>query len=167
MMTRAIPSRSGRAAALLGALCVAVALGGCSKKAADPVAEIETLIGEVEVAFEAGDLGAIKERLADDYSDPRGNDKAGLVGTLQFFFMRKRARHVLSQIDDITVEADGRTARAVVMAAGGSTPIDGIEALGDVRADIVRLQISLSKPDDDWLVTSVIWKRASAGAFLE
>jgi len=139
---------------------------GCSKKPVDPEAEIEALIAEVEAAFESGDLGALKETLADDYSDPRGNDKGGLVGLLQLQFLRKRAVHVLSQIDDITVEADGKNARAIVMAAGGSTPIAGLEALADVRADIVRLQIRFTKPDDAWKVSSVIWKRASAGDFL-
>ncbi len=155
---------------VLFGLALALSLGGvttgCSKKPADPRAEIEQLIGEVEVAVESSDIGAIKEKLADSYSDPKGNDKAGLVAMLQFRFLRKRAIHVFSQIDDITVEVDGRTARATVMAAGGSTPIDGLEALGQVRADIIRLTISFARPDDEWQVTSASWKRASAGDFL-
>lgn len=156
-----------RACMMLGLLVSLMGLStGCSKAPADPRVEIEKLIGEVEVAVESADIGAIKETLADDYSDPKGNDKAGLVAMLQFRFLRKRAIHVFSQIDDITVEADGRTARATVMAAGGSTPIAGLEALGQVRADIIRLTISFARPDDEWKVTSASWKRASAGDFL-
>lgn len=151
----------------LGWIAVFMLLAGCSKAPADPRAEIEKLIGEVEAAVEGGDIGAVKDTLADDYADPKGNDKAGLVSLLQFQFLRKRSLHVLSQIDEITLEQDGRTARARVMAAGSSTPIGGIEALGDVRADIFRLDITFTRPDDEWRVSSVVWKRASAGSFLE
>ena len=168
-MGESMAARGRCALTRLAALALAALLvvpTGCSKAPTDPRVEIEKLIGQVEEAVEASDIGAIKDVLADDYVDPKGNDKAGLVAMLQFRFLRKRAIHVFSQIDDITVEADGKSARATVMAAGGSTPIAGLEALGQVRADILRLTISFARPDDEWQVTSVSWKRASAGDFL-
>lgn len=151
---------------LLGAALVALGGPGCSKKPADPEAEIEALIGEVEAAFEAGDLGKIKETLADAYKDPEGNDKAGLVGLLQLQFLRRPSMHVVSKIERVSVDAGGEEARATVLAAGGAAPIAGIEALADIRADLFRLDITFVRPDDDWRVISVRWKRASAGDFL-
>ncbi len=151
--------------ALLAAL--SVALVGCSKKPADPAAEIEKLIGEIEVAVEEGDIDAVEERLSDAYSDPKGNDEKALLRMLQFQLLRQRSIHVLSQIDEITVEPGGREGRAVVMAAAGSAPMAGLEALANVRADIFELRMTLTKPDDDWQIVSVIWKRAGAGDFLE
>lgn len=156
-----------RALALL-LLAATVALGpGCTKKPPDPEAEIAALIARVEAAVEAGDLGEIKETLADDYADPKGNDKAALVGMVQLQLLRRRSIHVISKIDRIIVQPDARSATAVVFAAAGATPIAGLDALGDVRADLFELTLTLARPDDDWLVRAVRWKRAGAGDFAD
>lgn len=150
-------------------LLVLGALGalGCKRAPADPVEQVRAAIVGLEEAVEAGEVGAVKDRISDAYRDPQGNDKGGLVAMLQMRVLQKRAVHVFSRIDEIRITDGGEGATAEVLAAAGSVPIAGVEALASLNADLFRLDLDFERDGDDWLLRSARWRRASRGEFGE
>lgn len=142
-----------------------VAAAGCSKKEVDPVAQVEAQIAALEAAVEAGDLDAVDEIVADSYSDPRRNDKGKLIGMLQVRLLQRRSVHVLSRIGEVRITEGGSEAAADVLAAVGSVPIAGIEALARLKADVFRLRLNFERDGDEWRLRSAVWSRAGRDAF--
>ncbi len=138
---------------------------GCSKKVVDPVEQVEAQIVALEDAVEAGDLDAVDEIVADGYSDPRRNDKGKLIGMLQMRLLQRRSVHVFSRIGEVRITEGGDEAAADVLAAVGSVPIAGIEALARLKADVFRLRLNFERDGDDWRLRSAIWSRAGRDAF--
>lgn len=142
-------------------------LGGCKRKVVDPVEAVRAAVVAIEDAVEAGDLGAVRERVSEGYSDPQGNDKGGLVGMLQVRLLQRRSVHVMSRIGEIRIIDEGEGATAEVLAAAGSVPIAGVEALASLNADLFRLDLEFERDGDEWLLRSARWRRASRGEFDE
>src|SRR5262245_11497622 len=105
-----------------------LALAACSGPAESPEDRVRAALAELEAAAEARDVGALKERISEAYSDAHGNDKQKLAGLATFHFMQNRGVHLLLQVRKVMVERPGE-ARAAALVAMAGRPISGPEAL--------------------------------------
>ena len=105
-------------------------------------------------------MRSLKALLHPDYRDPDGRRKADLVAFLQLQFLRRSTIGVLSRIQALEVNTEGSKAEVILFAAAGSRITAGMETLRGISANVFRIEIALTRDDDDWLVKSVDWRRA-------
>jgi hypothetical protein len=128
-----------------------------------PEAAIGRVLGELEAAAEARDVGAMKPHLSESYRDSEGNDRRAVLGLATAHFLRNQSIHLLTRVTELEVTAG--TARTVVLVALAGTPIHDPSALLGVRADLYRFDVRLRDEDGHWRVTSAEWQPASAADF--
>lgn len=150
--------------ALVMLLLSACALVACSKKPQTPEAQIRAAVARIEKAAEARDVGAIVDFVSPRYKDARGNDKQLIASALTMHYMRKGNRHALTVVRDIRLDGGG-AADVEVLAALAATPIEGLDALESLRADLIRFQIRFEREGEDWKVLRADWSRAGADDF--
>jgi len=147
-----------RRLAALVALALA-AVPACGGPPPTPEEEVRAALAAAEAAVRAHDLAALKEHIASDYRDAAGRDEAELGSLLTVHFLRNSRIHLLVRVRSLEVEAPGRaTVEALVATAG--RPIPGLEALADLEADLLWLDLGLARRDGEWAVTSARWERA-------
>jgi hypothetical protein len=129
-----------------------------------PEAAVRRVLGELEAAAEARDVGAMKPHLSESYRDSEGNDRRAVLGMATGHFLRNQSIHLLTRVTELEI-ADPDTARAVVLVALAGTPIHDPSALLGVRADLYRFDVRLRDEDGHWRVTSAKWQPASAADF--
>lgn len=147
-----------RPALALLALAFAAA-SGCGGPPPSPEEEIRQMIAEAEEHASARDLPALRERIAEDYQDAYGRDRAEVVSIVRFHFLRNQVVHLLVRVREIEVDPKGRArVRALVATAG--RPIPALEALADGGADLLWMDFEVARRDGEWAVTSAAWERA-------
>lgn len=152
------------ALALVLVAALALVLSACGGEEQTPEARIEALIAEGEQAAESRDVPALGALVSDHYQDPRGYDRRTVLRIAQGLFLRNQSIHVLTVVRDLRVAGD--TASVRVLAAMAGRPIESVEALVNVRADLMRFDLELAREDGDWLVRSADWRRAELSDFL-
>jgi hypothetical protein len=143
---------------VLMALCTF--LGACNRPPPDPETEVRRALADLEEAVEEQSISRIKEHLAASYHDHWGHDKRAVIGQLQLRFLQRRAIHAWSTIRDIELSPDNRSAEVLFFVAVGASPIAGIEALQDLRGDLLRMELHLIRDDDRWVIDRNRWRRA-------
>ena len=134
----------------------------CSSKPRDPEAEVRAAVGALEKAIEDADIGRVKELIGDDYKDNKRYDKPKVVSTLQFIFIRRKSVHILTNIREVVVAEDGRTAQVDMVAAATAMPVANASVLARLGSgDVFDMQFEMARDGADWRVTSSKWKRAS------
>lgn len=150
---------------LRAALAAGVALVlACADAPETPEERVRAVLGAIEAAAEARDVGALKEHLSESYRDDRGNDARAVAGIATFHFMQNRSVHLLTRVRHVEVAAPGE-ARAVALVAMAGTPIPGPEALPGLRANLYSFDVRLAEEDGSWRVTSARWEPATADDF--
>lgn len=144
--------------------CVALLLvAGCGP-ADTPEAAVRRVIGELEAAAEARDVGAMKPHLSESYRDSEGNDRHAVLGMATAHFLRNRSIYLLTRVTELEI-SEPDAARVVVLVALAGTPIRDPSALLGVRADLYRFDVRLRDEDEEWRVTSADWQPASVADF--
>ncbi|MEO1203327.1 MAG: hypothetical protein AAFX10_11500 [Pseudomonadota bacterium] len=141
-----------RAPAVAALLATAVFLTGCGGEQAGPEAEIRAWIAAMQDDVENERRRDILSRVADDYTDRRGNDKEAINNVLRAWFLRKDGITTLVSIDDIEVIAD--TAANVQLTVGMAGT--GADMFG-ISADAYRFELELGDGDDGWELMSARW----------
>lgn len=149
---------------LLAAAAASLLLFACGGPEQSPEARIRDLVSRAELAAEDHELSVFKDSVADDYQDNHGYNRQTVLRLVQGMLLRNQNIHLLSLVRDIRV-ADG-TARARVLVAMASRPLESTDALLNVRADLVRFDMDLVLEGDEWLVRAVDWERAEVSDFL-
>jgi hypothetical protein len=148
----------------IGTVLVLVAVLGCASPS--PEEQIRARIAEAAEAAEARDLRALRDLVAPDYSDAEGRDKRAVDGLVAFYLTRDRSLHVLADVRSIRLVARGE-AEVELLVAVASSPIEGLRALGDLDADLLRIDLGLRAASGrDWLVSSARWRRTDLRDFL-
>jgi hypothetical protein len=151
-----------RAALRGSALLAALALSGgaaCGGPPPTPEEEVRATLAAAEAAVRAHDLGALKDLVASDYRDAAGRDKAELGSLLTAHFLRNSSIHLLVRVKSLEVQAPGRATVEALLATAGR-PIPGLEALAELDAELLWLDLGLARRDGEWAVTSARWERA-------
>ena len=144
-------------------ICAALLLLAACREAETPEAAVRRVLGELEAAAEARDVGAMKPHLSESYRDSQGNDRRAVLGLATAHFMRNRSIYLLTRVSELEIADAG--ASAVVLVALAGTPIHDPSALLGVRADLYRFDVRLRDEDGHWRVTSAEWQPASPADF--
>lgn len=132
----------------------------CGGDVEAPEARVREALAALEAAVEARDVAAIRERISDAYRDAEGRDERALAGLATFHFMRNQAVYALVRVHAIEFPAPDRARVEAVVALAG-TPIDDVESLLDVRADLHRMTAELVDEDGSWRVVAAAWRPAA------
>lgn len=153
--------RSTAAAVLVAGVALAAACGEPS-----PEEQVRAAIREAVEAAEAQDAGGLADGISDVYADAGGRDKRALQGLVALYLRGQGATHLYARVG--TLRLDGpRRADVIVWVASASRPIEHVEQLGALRADLLRVELQLARERDGrWRVTRAAWRDAALGDFL-
>jgi hypothetical protein len=133
-------------------------LAGCSSEDS-PEDLVKQFLDTAEIAIEQGELGKVRELIADDYTDSQSRTKKELLNYLAYQVLRKQAIHLYTSVKDITFPTPQTGAVEMFVAMSGA-PADSKRVLLDLQADIYRFEISLRAKGPTWEVTSANWEPA-------
>lgn len=122
--------------------------------------QVREFIATAVAAGESREVLSIRNIVAVKYEDDGGRDRRNLVGLATGYFLRHKNIHLFTQIDKISFSADGQAHVKVFVAMAGS-PVEGAEALLDLRADLYQFDLTLTRESDEWLLQKARWQRAS------
>ncbi len=138
----------------------------CAPAVESPEDQVRILLARAERLAEEQDVGALKDLVAEDYVDDRGNDRQAVVGLLTFYFLRNETIHLLPRVRSVQVPEPSR-AKATLLVAMAGRPIEGLEGLARIRADLYRFDFLLvGGSDGEWKVVRAEWGRADLDDFL-
>jgi len=146
-----------RAAWLAAALWLAA---GCGGPEPTPEQQVRAAIADAERAATEHDFGALRDRIAADYRDAAGRDKAGLESILRIHFLRNQRIHLLVRVRELAVDVEAGTATVEALVATAGRPIAGLEGLATLDADLLWVDLGLARREDAWRVTRASWERA-------
>jgi ketosteroid isomerase-like protein len=136
---------------------LAAALAGCGP-GPTPEDEIREVVAEAERAAEARDAGALRERVADDYHDGRGNGAEEIRRFIHGYLIAHQSVHLLVRIEEIELPAtDLARLRATVAMVGQEA--DSASAW-DLAADVYEFDVTLAREGGDWRVIRADWRPA-------
>ena len=105
---------------------------------------------EAEAFAEARDAPALRDLVADDYTDASGRDAADVRNLLHGWLIAHPSVNLLTRIDSIELEGT-ELARVQVTVGMLGRETNG-EADWDLAADVERLDIRLALQDGGWRV---------------
>lgn len=150
-------------AAVLG---LTLLLCACSGGQDTPEDRIRALIGELQQSVQDESLKQAAGYLHPHYQDDRHADKAAALRSLFVYLRRHHAIHLFVRITSIDVAPQQQTAQAVVYVAMAGVPVESVETLVSIRADLYRFDLRLEEQDGSWLVRRADWQRADMSALL-
>lgn len=125
---------------------------GCGGDDVGPEAEIRAWVDAMQQFAENEERRKILARIADGYTDGRGNSRDDINNTLRLWFLRHDGITLLVKIEDIEVIAE--TAARVQLTVGMAGTGGG--TLG-FSADAYRFELELGDGDDGWELLSARW----------
>lgn len=144
-------------------LCLAIALTACGVDPS-PEEQLKTAIASFVEAVEDGEPRRAGEVLDPSYRDVRHSDRRGAVASLFWYTRQNHNIHLFTVVSDITVDAVSGTARTDVFVAMAGVPVESVEALVSIRADLYRFDVDWRNVDGTWRVVSSRWQRADMSA---
>jgi len=145
---------------LLGASLLFAACGSGDS----PEDQVRAFIKRGEVAAEARDLGAMKNLIADSYSDGHRRTKRDIIAVTARYFLTNKNIHIFTRIGELDLPAPGR-AKIILYAAMAGQNISDLDALLNMQADLYRFDLQLEKKDREWQLVSADWQPAGPEDF--
>ena len=140
-------------------------LAACGEPLPPAEEQIRKLNSDAELAVEAKDVSTLKDFIADDYTDERGQDKNAMVRLAQLYLLRNKAVYVHTLTKSLVI-IDEDNAVAEILAALAGQPISSVDQLFDMRADLLRFEVGYRWYGGEWRVRSLNWRRATVEDFL-
>jgi len=141
-------------------LCAVIAVSGACSKPLSEEDQIRAAVGGLEAAARARDVKALKEFIADSYSDSQGNKKSDVGALAAYYFLQHPQVHVLTRIVSLEIAEAGK-AQVQLVAALAGTAFSSAEELAKLSADLYRFDFTLALEDKDWRITGAAWRPAS------
>lgn len=116
-------------------------------------------LARAEQAVAAKDLAALRNLIAERYSDGDGRDRRAIEQILRVYFLRHGSIHVLTRVQSVSFPAPGR-AEVVVLVAMAGTPIAAGTDLRGLAADLHRFELTLVREGGAWRAVRAEWRRA-------
>lgn len=139
-------------------------LAGCGSDET-PEDRVRALIGDMEQAVEEGSIRSASALLHDAYSDKWHPDRRAATRSLFGYLRRHDNIHLLTVTRDVDVAPDGQSASAVVYVAMSGTPVQSVDALLSVKADLYRFDVGLAQFEGAWRVRESNWERITIDGF--
>ncbi len=149
----------------IAAMSLALCLAACSGELPPAEEQIRKLNNDAELAVEAKDVKTLKDFVADGYMDERGHDKSALIRLVQLYLLHHKAIYVHTITRSLVI-IDEDNAAAEILAAMAGQPVSNPDQLFDMRADLVRFEVSYVRDGDEWQVRNVEWRSATVEDFL-
>jgi len=146
--------------ALLGLCLLALA---CADRT-PPEERVREVLAALEEGAQQRDAGAMKQHVSESYSDAHGNDKRQIAQLVAFHLLRNQSVYLLMHVQGVEIAAPGEAKAAVLVAMAG-TPIESLEALLELRADLYRFDLGLREEDGSWRVRSASYRPATLEDF--
>lgn len=144
-----------------------LALAACGEPEDTPEEQVRQLIDAMEQAVEVGSVKGAAGLLHSDYRDRWHPDRRAAARSLFGYMRRHDNIHLFTLIKSITVKPSQDAADAVVYVAMSGMPVESVETLVSVKADLYRFDVSLATLDGDWRVRTASWERATEAAFTQ
>ena len=145
---------------------------GCSGERETPEQEIRRLVVEAARAARDRDAAALVDRISEHYADARGNDEQRIRSLIAFHLLRNQAVYAITRILELDFPAyalgevpEANRAELVLLVGLAGTPIANLEALREMRANLYRFELTLTREDGAWLVSSAGWRPARLDEF--
>lgn len=149
---------------MLGALLAWLA--ACTGDPGSPEEQIQHLVDAMEQAAESGSVGQTAQWLHLSYRDGWHPNKAAATRTLLGLFRRHRNVHLYSVVQSIQLSAEENRAQSVVYLAMSAVPVDSVERLLAIKADLYRFDVELQSDQGVWQISEAKWQRADPAAVL-
>jgi hypothetical protein len=140
-------------------LVVCLTLAACSADQISAEDRVRALIDAMEQSVEAGSVREAISFLHADYKDPRHTDRQAAGRTLFGISQRHRDIHLFTLTKTVELTPQQDSATAVVFVAMTGIPVESVEALISVRADLYRFELVLVEEEGDWRILSSRWQR--------
>lgn len=145
-------------------LLALVTLGACSKPT-EPEQQIRALIQDAETAIEKKEIGTARGYVSDRYADDEGRDRRAIDGLLRLYVLRHENIHLLTRVAEVRFPGKAR-AQAVVYVAMAAQPIERVEDLTSVRADLYQFELDFAEEHAGWRLTAARWRPALPSDFI-
>ncbi len=129
----------------------------------DRATQVRRCLQAIEEAIEEKDLGEFKEQISAQFQDQRGRKRQELLSLLQLHFLKQRSLHILTQLKELRFEAGEAQVELSVAVAGTGLP--GVEALSQVKAEILVMTLNLRREEERWQLIRADWRRGSIADF--
>lgn len=147
--------------AFAGLVLTLAACGGDQSSSED---RVRALIDAMEQSVEAGSVRKAVGFLHADYTDPRHPSRQAASRTLLGVTQRHRDIHLFTLTQSVELAPQQDSATAVVFVAMTGIPVDSVEALISVKADLYRFELALIEEEGEWRILSSHWQRADPRA---
>lgn len=134
-------------------------------KSTTPEQRVREFLTRVEQAAENKDVRTLRSYVSQHYSDADGRDRRAIETVLRFQILRHESIHLLTRIERIEFPQPAR-AEVAIYAAMTGRPIADAAALGAIRADVYRFQLTLVDEDPGWRVLHARWQPAEPSALV-
>lgn len=142
---------------------IVASLVTCSGDETSPEQQIAQLNSDAKQAAEAKDLNTLKDMVADDFKSGQ-YDKNSIIRLVALYLLGHKNLHLFALTRSLQM-IDQDNAKAAILVAMAGQPIDHADQLLDLRADMLRFDVSYVRNEDEWKVIGVEWERATADDF--
>lgn len=147
-----------------GCLVGGLALGaGCRRRRRSPEEQVRDTIATLTHAAEDKDLKAIRRLISEHYHDDEEHDRQEVLGLLRMYFARYPAIHLATRVTAVEIAPAGTDVRArvTVVVAMASVPMNGVEDLLRLHADVNRFDLTLiEEAAEQWAIAGAAWQAA-------
>lgn len=143
------------------ALATIAGLAGCGD-ADSPEQQVREVIGKMEVAAEARDVGELMEHLSEDYRDVNGMGVEEAARYARGYFIANQSLHLVIHVEQIEFPTDGEARARILVGMVGrdaARATDSAVDLASLAADLYEFKIALRREDGEWQITFAEWRR--------
>ena len=140
-------------------LVIAVALLTACGDDTSPEARVRARVSTCVDTVESRDLTALRDCLAVDYRDTHHADRRAAVQSVLAYRLRHRVVYLFTHFGPIEASGDASTARSTVYVAMTGVPVESLQALISLQADLYRFDLDWRVEDDDYRITRAEWQR--------
>lgn len=134
-------------------------LAACGGEQDGPENQVRALIDAMEQSVEAGSVRQAADFLHAQYTDPRHTSRRAAMRTLFGITQRHRDIHLFTVTKTIELTPQQDSATAVVFVAMTGVPVESMDALISLKADLYRFELGLAQEDGEWRILSSRWER--------
>ena len=118
----------------------------------------------MEQAIEQRNVDDFMDHINESYSDSQSRNRDDIRRIAQLHVLRNKNLHLFRHITSMDFVED-KSAQVVVLVALAGRPIDSVESLSSLKAELMKFHVRFIF-DQQWTVVSADWSRAGLNDFL-
>jgi hypothetical protein len=148
----------------IGCLIALAALAACTPPT--PEAQISKFLSETVARAEKRDVEGVAERLAEDYTDLEGRDKADTIALVKEYFGRYRGIviHLLGvRVEHVDPGGEAEARAELMLSSGAAEVLRRLMRYGETYKFDLRLARA---PGGGWQLKSAAWEQVDSSGLL-